>query len=156
MRADIGFGAAVANSSVTLGEGIAESVIGTQALAVGIDSVDIERIDRAMTRNPGFVHRVFTGDEQRHCDGRARPSESYAARWAAKEAVVKCLGLSMVSNRPTDIEVGLHPDGAPWIRLHGPAQQAASALGVERWLVSLTHDQTNAAAVVVALGTSHG
>ncbi len=117
---------------------------------VGIDVVDVGRVGRALERHGDrFVHRVFRPSEV----GSPASPRSLAARFAAKEAVFKALGTGLSGGlRWTDVEVVVRPGGAPAIRLHGRAREAALALGVTRTHLSLTHDGGVAAAVVILEG----
>jgi holo-[acyl-carrier protein] synthase len=117
------------------------------APAVGIDLLEIERLERALARRPRLADRLFTEGEQAYAAARARPGQHLAARFCAKEAVAKALGLTAWSFR--DVEV-ISGGGAPSIRLHGGAAQRAAELGVEV-RVSLTHTATEAAAVAIAI-----
>lgn len=122
-------------------------------VGVGIDVVDIERMRRALGRTEGFGPRYFTESEL----ARARPEDpapSLAARFAAKEAVLKALGLGIFDLPLREIEVTGGGGSPPAIRLHATAATAAADRGVRRWLVSLTHDGGVAAAVVVAVASS--
>jgi holo-[acyl-carrier protein] synthase len=111
----------------------------------GIDLIEIERSERALERRPGLAERLFTASERDYAAARRRPGRHLAARFAAKEAVIKALG---VARAPVEIEVVSGP-GAPRIRLHGRA--AAEARGRRLDLtVSLTHSREIAAAVVIA------
>ncbi|MEO6206130.1 MAG: holo-ACP synthase [Mycobacteriales bacterium] len=111
-------------------------------VGVGIDVVDVSRLDRALTRTPSLAHRLFTDGE------RDRPVASLAARFAAKEAAVKALGGG--AGRWRDAEVVTAQDGSPSLVLHGAMAQRAQARGVAGWHVSLSHDAGIATAVVVA------
>jgi len=113
------------------------------AYGVGIDLLEIDRLERALERHPRLAERVFTAAERDYAAARARPGRHLAARFAAKEAVVKALGLTggfglgeieVVSGEP------------PTVRLTGRAAEAASG---ERIEVSLTHSRDFAAAVAV-------
>ena len=115
------------------------------APGVGIDLLEIERLERALERRPRLAERLFTDAEREYAASRARPGQHLAARFCAKEAVSKALGLEAWSFR--DVEV-LDGDGAPGIRLSGAAADRASALGVEV-RVSLTHARHEAAAVAI-------
>ena len=110
---------------------------------VGIDLLEVERLERALARRPRLALRLFTDGERAYAARRARPGQHLAARFCAKEAVAKALGLSAWSFR--DVEV-LGGDGPPEVRLHGTAQARAEQLGVEV-RVSLTHTRRDAAAV---------
>lgn len=110
---------------------------------VGIDLLEIERLERALERRPRLALRLFTDAERAYAAARARPGQHLAARFCAKEAVAKALALEAWSFR--DVEV-LGADGPPEVRLHGPVAARAKALGV-RVNVSLTHTRHAAAAV---------
>jgi len=113
--------------------------------SVGIDLLEIERLERALKRRPKLAGRLFTDGERAYAAARARPSQHLAARFCAKEAVAKALGLEAWSFR--EIEV-VATASAPAIRLHGAVAQRALALGVTV-SVSLTHTTRDAGAVAV-------
>ncbi len=94
--------------------------------------------------------RVFTDEEIAYCDSKARPAESYAGRFAAREAVIKALG-GYRGKRWQDISVTRAPSGAPAIRLAGNARRRAEMLGIEQVLVSFTHERTHAVAFALAV-----
>lgn len=119
---------------------------------VGTDLVDIDRIRGLLARQPGFAERHFTGAERAWCERRRDPAERFAARFAAKEATLKALGVGLGALRLVDIEVVTEPSGAPRLVLHGTAAERATAAGVVGWRVSLSHSRELATAVVVALG----
>lgn len=119
-------------------------------VGVGIDVVEVARIERAILRTERFAQRVFTATERSAADRGG--TSSLAARFAAKEAVLKSLGLGVFEVPLRDIEVTGGGDEPPSIRLHGEASQRAIDAGVSRWLVSLSHDGGVAAAIVVACG----
>lgn len=112
---------------------------------MGIDLLEIERLERALKRRPKLAGRLFTDGERAYAAARARPSQHLAARFCAKEAVAKALGLEAWSFR--EIEV-VATASAPAIRLHGAVAQRALALGVTV-SVSLTHTTRDAGAVAV-------
>jgi holo-[acyl-carrier protein] synthase len=114
--------------------------------SIGIDLLEIERLERALERRPRLAERLFTDGELAYAAGRARPGQHLAARFCAKEAVAKALRLEAWSFR--DVEVVSGP-GAPEIALHGAAAKRAAELGVAV-SVSLTHTTTDAGAVAVA------
>jgi holo-[acyl-carrier protein] synthase len=114
--------------------------------SVGIDLLEIERLERALDRRPRLADRLFTDAERAYAAGRARPGQHLAARFCAKEAVAKALGLRAWSF--LDVEV-LGGDGPPAVRLSGAAAARANELGV-RVNVSLTHTRRDAAAVAIA------
>ena len=115
------------------------------AADVGIDVLEIERLERALERRPRLAQRLFTDAERAYAAGRARPGQHLAARFCAKEAVAKALAMNAWGFR--DIEV-LGGDGPPEVRLSGTAAERAAALGVEV-RVSLTHTRRDAAAVAI-------
>jgi holo-[acyl-carrier protein] synthase len=110
---------------------------------VGIDLLDVDRLERALIRRPGLADRLFTEAEQAYAAGKARPAMHLAARFCAKEAVAKALALEAWG--PHDVEV-IGAGGPPTVRLSGHAARRASALGV-RVQVSLTHTRATAGAV---------
>jgi holo-[acyl-carrier protein] synthase len=112
---------------------------------VGIDLIEIERVERAIERRPRLAERLFTERELAYAAGRRRPARHLAARFAAKEAAIKALGGRGVA--PRDVEVvGSAP---PRLELHGRAAARAAEAGVEL-AVSLTHSRELAAATVVS------
>jgi holo-[acyl-carrier protein] synthase len=124
-------------------------------LGIGIDIVEVARI-RAALVNPRtggrFRERVFTETEIAYCSRRRNGHESFAARFAAKEATMKALGHGFGQGIGwREIEV-VRGDGAPSVRLYGGAQQYADALGVRRVHLSLTHTADLAIAYVIAEG----
>lgn len=114
---------------------------------VGLDVIEIDRLERALERRPGLAERVFHPSELAFAGGHRRPGRHLAARFAAKEAALKALGVGGLGLR--DVEVIGGGDAAPALRLHGRAAEAAERLEVEL-SVSLTHSRELAAAVVVA------
>lgn len=124
-------------------------------IGIGIDAVDIDRLRKAAgqtQRGLRFRERVFTERERSTCEGRRDPAECFAARFAAKEAVMKALGAEGIAFAFRDIEVVRTGSGAPAIVLHGRVAARARALGVGTIHVSLTHAETLALASVVAEG----
>jgi holo-[acyl-carrier protein] synthase len=119
---------------------------------IGVDVCEIERMERALGRHPTMRERVFTPEEIAYCDSKARPAESFAGRFAAREAVIKALG-GYRGKVWRDISVTRGPSGAPAIRLEGNAKARADALGVTDVLVSFAHERTTAVAFAVAVRT---
>ena len=113
---------------------------------VGIDLLEIERLERAMARTPRLAQRIFTDGERAYAESRARPGLHLAARFCAKEAVVKALALEVWN--PHDVEVVREGDGAPEVRLSGHAAVRASELGGSV-AISMTHTRAMAGAVAV-------
>jgi len=115
---------------------------------IGIDIIEIPRIQKALDEwGEKFLRRVST---TREIDLYPHPTTSLAARFAAKEAVIKALNAKNQGIGFRDIEILAEPDGKPLITLHGSAQQLAQKLGINRLSVSLSHSRENA--VAVALG----
>ena len=113
------------------------------ASGLGIDLLEIERLERALQRHPRLAERIFTEAERDYAAARARPGRHLAARFAAKEAVIKALGLSGgFGLREIEIVAGEPPS----VVLSGRAAAAAAGDRVE---VSLTHSRDHAAAVAV-------
>ncbi len=117
-------------------------------LAVGIDLIEIARIEEAVARfGDRFLERVYTAGEMATCGGRV---PALAARWAAKEAAAKALGTGIGAVDWREIEILSEANGRPALRLHGRAAEVAAGLGLTQWAVSLSHSQTHAIACVVA------
>jgi len=112
---------------------------------VGIDLLDVRRFERALERRPRLAERLFTDDERAYAAARARPGMHLAARFCAKEAVAKALGLTGWSFR--DVEV-VATNAAPELRLSGTVAARAAELGGEL-AISLTHTREVAGAVAI-------
>ncbi len=112
---------------------------------MGIDLLEIDRMERALQRRPRLAERLFTAAERDYAGGRARPAQHLAARFCAKEAVAKALALQVWD--PLDVEV--LAGAPPRVRLTGHAGRRALQLGVTVE-VSLTHSREMAGAVAVA------
>jgi len=121
-------------------------------IGIGLDSVDVARFRQVLARRPRMAERLFTPGERAYAERKADPTERLAARFAAKEALLKSLGVGLGAARFQDIEVIVEPSGAPRLDLRGGAADLARARGVARLEVSLTHTQLSAEAIVVALG----
>ena len=121
-----------------------------EIVGLGVDICEIARMERALARHPTLRERVFTPEEVAYCDTKARPAESYAGRFAAREAVIKALG-GYRGKRWQDISVTRHPSGAPTIVLAGNAKDRADELSITRVLITFTHERTSAVAFAVAV-----
>jgi len=117
-------------------------------LGVGVDVVDVPRFTLALERHPRLLGRLFT--DQERLDARQRP-ERLAARFAAKEAVLKTLHVGIGGAPWRSIEIHRNSDGVPSIELHGAALELAQRRGVAHLHVSMTHTPLTAAAFVVGL-----
>ena len=128
-------------------------------MAIGTDVVEVVRIRRAIERNPKFVGRVFTDSETSYCFGSSPDlskvtAERFAARFAAKEAVLKVLGLGLGGCKFTDIEVQRDPSGQPNLKLTGRALERAQELGIGTCLISLSHTAEVAQAFAAGVATN--
>jgi len=125
-----------------------------QVLVHGIDLVEVARIGRMVSEHgESFLTRCFTQRELSYAGERKRRDEHLAARFAAKEAVLKALGTGWSNGIAwTDVEVVLLPSGQPTVNLAGRAGEIAMSQGIGRWLISLSHTETFA--VASAIGVS--
>lgn len=119
--------------------------------SIGIDLVEVERIERALARWPErFPRRLCTEAEWEYCRNRPRPAEALAARFAAKEAALKALGVGLGACAWRDLEVVRRPSGAPALVLAGRAAELARQRGLRGLAVSIAHSKSHAVAVVMA------
>lgn len=117
-------------------------------MRVGIDLIEIERVRRALERYPRFRERCFTEAERAYCDSRRNPAESYAGRFAGKEAVGKALGFGVARAFAwRDVEIAGRPK--PSVRLSGRIARRAQELDAGRIDLSMTHSRELANAVAV-------
>ncbi len=124
-------------------------------VGVGVDAVDVARFRRVLDRRPRFAARCFTLSEQCDATSSADVAQSLAARFAAKEAVMKALGTGIGAFALTDVEVRRTTGrgatrNAPFLVLHGTAAELAGAQGAGQFHLSLTHTDGVAIAFVVA------
>jgi holo-[acyl-carrier protein] synthase len=124
---------------------------GGMVLGVGIDMVEISRVERAAERfGERFLRRTFTPGEREHCARKNRAWESFAARFAVKEAAFKALGAGWAEcGGFLSVEVVSDAEGRPGVVFHGAASRIARTRGVAGAHVSITHDSGFAAAVVI-------
>jgi holo-[acyl-carrier protein] synthase len=120
-------------------------------IGLGIDAVDIDRFRALLARRPGMEARLFTAGEREYAARLADAAPSLAARFAAKEAVMKALGVGLGAFAWQDVEVVRLEGGQPSLRVTGAARALASEQGVGKWRVSLTHTDSFASAVVATL-----
>ena len=121
-------------------------------LATGVDLLEIERLRGAIaTHGEKFLHRIFT---QQELDANQNKIESLAGRFAAKEAAAKALGCGIGDVAWKEIEILRAESGAPQLILHGAAERMAREQGLITWSLSLSHSQSHAVAMVVAIGAS--
>jgi holo-[acyl-carrier protein] synthase len=109
-------------------------------VGVGTDLVHIPRLEEVLERHPSFVARVYTGAEVAYCEQHRAPGPRFAARFAAKEAVLKALGTGLARGmRWQDVEILAGPARQPLVVLHGAVAETARRLGVAAVQVSLSH-----------------
>jgi len=121
------------------------------AVSVGTDLIEIERIRRSLARYERFRERCFTAAERAYCDSRPNPAESYAGRFAGKEAVGKALGFGVARAFAwQEIEIVGRPK--PAVKLSGRLAERAAAIGAGAVDLSMTHSRELAQAVAIAYG----
>lgn len=122
---------------------------------IGTDIIEVVRIGQMIERHGElFLERVFTAAEIRYCQGRKHAMEHYAGRWAAKEAILKCLGTGWSKGISwTDLEVVNDLGGAPRVVLAGAAADIAHGLGIREIMISISHCRAYAVAYAIALKT---
>jgi len=121
-----------------------------QILGLGVDLADIERVGRVLEKYPRFAERCFTEHEREYAFQFARPERRLAARFAGKEAVMKSMGTGWRRIRWKDIEIT--GGGKPTVRMTGNAARRAEMLGVTEVLVTITHTDTDALVMAIAVG----
>jgi holo-[acyl-carrier protein] synthase len=126
--------------------------VGASVVGIGIDAVDIGRFRLSLQRTPTMRHRLFTADELDYVSPKADPVPSLAARFAAREATMKALGVGLGAFGFHDVWVARADSGEPSLVVTGAALRLADAAGVARWHLSITHTDTVAIAYVVASG----
>ena len=120
-------------------------------VSIGIDIIEVRRIREVLGRTPRFAERVFTAHERAYCDGRgAVAAQHYAARFAAKEAVLKALKTGWRGGIGwQDVEVASQTGGAPYLLFHGPVQELFAESGATAAHLSLSHTSEHAIAEVI-------
>ena len=121
-------------------------------LGLGTDLVEVGRFRLALERRATLADRLFTDGEREYGFQQHDPAESLAARFAAKEAVMKALGVGLGDFEFRDVEVLRADSGVPSLSLTGKARAIADDRGVVTWMLSLSHTATTAMAVVIAVG----
>lgn len=121
-------------------------------IGLGVDAVDIDRFRRVLERRPALRQRLFDAEELESLSGRSDDVPSLAARFAAREATMKALGVGLGAFDFRDVRVeAAGRNAGPRLRLTGRADALARAAGVSQWRLSLTHTDHTAIAVVAAL-----
>ncbi|MDD3652872.1 MAG: holo-ACP synthase [Desulfotomaculaceae bacterium] len=119
---------------------------------IGTVIIEIERIEKAVQRSGDrFLKRVFTASERSFCDSRRDRFACYAARFAAKEAVLKAMGTGLTGSHWTDIEISRKDENGPLVLLHGATAVLAAEKGIIRMLLSISHDRGRSLAFAVAV-----
>lgn len=119
-------------------------------IGLGVDLAEIERVARVYEKYPRFLERCFTDHEQEYALRFAKPARRLAARFAGKEAVMKSMGTGWRRIRWTDIEIT--GGGKPTVRMSGNAARRAEMLGVTEVHITITHTDTTALVMAVAVG----
>ncbi|HUV09976.1 MAG TPA: holo-ACP synthase [Acidimicrobiia bacterium] len=122
-------------------------------LGLGTDLVEVARFRLAMQRRAALSERLFSDAEREYAFRQYDPAKSLAARFGAKEAVMKAMGVGLWKFKFRDVEVVRARSGAPSVSLVGRAAEMADERGIVGWHLSLTHTETTAMAVVLALGS---
>jgi holo-[acyl-carrier protein] synthase len=122
-------------------------------VGIGVDLVKIDRIDKAGKNHGGFLERLFTDREREYCSRQKFPAQHYAARFAAKEAVLKAIGTGWSAGiKWTDMEVLHGEGGGPIVNLTGRVKDLIDLKGVKQVFLSYSHDGGYAVAHVVLEG----
>jgi holo-[acyl-carrier protein] synthase len=129
-----------------------------QIVGHGIDIVSIARIQRILDEHrQRFLERCFTAAESSYCTERRNTAQHLAARFAAKEAVLKALGTGLTGGIAwTDIEVVRLADGRPTLALRGEAARSAAILKADEWWLSMSHTDDHAVASAIAVSPALG
>ena len=117
---------------------------------IGVDAVDVERFRTALIRTPSMRDRLFTTIELSQLAERADHVPSLAARFAAREATMKAMGVGLGAFGFHDVWVEREPSGSPILRVAGIALELAQGRGIGAWHLSLTHTDSTAIAYVIA------
>ena len=123
-------------------------------LGIGSDITECLRIARMIERNgEQFIDRVYTAAEVRYCQERTQSTQHFAAHWAAKEAIIKALGVGTRRGLArTDIEIRRDTSGRPVVAVRGAIKEAIERAGVAEVLVTFSHCRSHATAYAIALG----
>ena len=120
-------------------------------VGIGVDAVEIDRFRRSLERTPSMKSRLFTSEELDYVEPHDDPIASLAARFAAREAVMKAMGVGLGAFEFHDVWVQRADSGRPTLAVTGRAQQIANELGVTDWHLSITHTDSTAIAYVIAV-----
>lgn len=121
-----------------------------EIIGIGIDFVEVDRIEGALTRHERLAGKLFTPREIAFCQRRYNRYESFAARWASKEAMLKALGVGWRRGvRYSDMEIRKEPSGRPYIVISNRVKEIADDLGVGRILLTISHTRRLSVAQVI-------
>ena len=120
-------------------------------IGVGVDAIEIDRFRRSLERTPSMKARLFTREELEYVETHDDPTPSLAARFAAREAVMKAMGVGLGAFEFHDVWVQRAESGRPSLAVTGRAEQIAHDLGVTDWHLSITHTDSTAIAYVIAV-----
>jgi len=120
-------------------------------VGIGVDAVEIDRFRRSLERSPSMKARLFTSEELDYVEPHDDPTASLAARFAAREAVMKAMGVGLGAFEFHDVWVQRADSGRPTLAVTGRAQQIANELGITDWHLSITHTDSTAIAYVIAV-----
>lgn len=118
---------------------------------IGTDIVEISRVKKIMERTPLFLEKVYTSGEREYCLNKRQSGQSFATRFAAKEAVFKAFGTGLAAFSWHDVEVVSLENGRPAINLSGELQKYAAKINVESVKISLSHSGDSALAFAVVI-----
>ncbi|GAB6099921.1 holo-ACP synthase [Halanaerocella petrolearia] len=118
---------------------------------LGVDIIEIERIEKAINKRDRFKYRFFTEDEIEYCEEYQKPWSHYAARFAAKEAVVKALGTGFREFKWKDVEINNNKLGKPEVILYNKAKRLAEDKEITEVMLSISHSHDYAVAQAVAI-----
>jgi len=118
---------------------------------IGVDIIEIERVEKAVNRSPRFIQRIFTEEEIHYFEMKNMKIESIAGNFAAKEAVMKTLGTGLRGFQWTDIEIVRNEFGKPEVRLYNEALRIAESQDIKQIMISISHCKTYAVANGVAV-----
>ena len=131
--------------------GSSPDLTGTNVFGIGTDLVEIPRFRLALERRPTLAARLFSDAEREYAGRFKEPAPRLAARFGAKEAVMKALGIGLWKFALRDVEVRRLGSGQPELILHGRAAEIAAEKGVTDWRLTITHSDFMAMAIAVAL-----
>lgn len=121
-------------------------------VGLGVDIIEVERMERVLERTPSFIEKIFSPEEIEYCESTAYPAIHYAARFAAKEAVVKALGVGFTCGIGyQDIEVVKDKVEKPQVKLYRKAKEVAESSEIEEIALSISHTRKDAIACAIAI-----